>query len=286
MNLRKVTKNMLHPLCIEQTPTFEERRYNYLETKGKIRKGLILIYLLVATLLPDAPLYAGEKILFVYYHDYAPFGWAENGKMKGIYIDIVSEAFTKRLGIPVEHRGYPWKRAQKMVREGKADGYCTTVTPERLSYSLATEEPVLDVHFKIYAAIDSPRLEQLKNVKSISDLRGFKLTDYSGSGWAEENLSSLDIQWLPTNEQIWKFLIEGRADAAVKNEWTTRYVLKELGYQDQIVELPHAMTREPTTFHIFLGKKSSFRKYLGQLNEVIIQMREDGTLDRIYDKYR
>ena len=70
------------------------------------------------------PVYAGDTIRFVYYNDNAPFGWEENGEMQGIYIDIVNEVFKKRLGIPVEHRGYPWKRAQMMVKNGDADGYC------------------------------------------------------------------------------------------------------------------------------------------------------------------
>ncbi len=234
------------------------------------------------------PVSARETLLFVYYSDYAPFGWEENGKMHGIYIDIVNEVFANRLGIPVEHRGYPWVRAQLMVKDGDADGFCTVITPERLSYSHASKEPIIKVDFKLFTPGNNPKLDQLKKVKSISELQGFRLVDYLGSGWAQQNLAQadLDVYWLTTNDQIWQYLLVGRADATVKNEWTTRYILKKLGYDDRIIELPHPMNREPIAFNIFIGKKSPFSRYINQVDEAIKQLRKDGTLNKIYDKYK
>ena len=216
----------------------------------------ILFAIIMATISASAK----ETILFVYFNDYPPFGWQENGAMRGLYIDIVNEVFKNRLGIPVEHKGYPWRRAQKMIMDGVADGFCTVITPERLSFSDATQHSIIDVNFKIFVPANSSKLEQLRQVSSISGLRGFKLVDYAGSGWADEHLAKagLDVYWLPRNEPIWKYLLAGRADLTVKNEWTTRYSLKKEGYQDQFLELPQPMTPEPTSFHIFIGKKSSF----------------------------
>lgn len=231
---------------------------------------------------------SGKTMSFTYYHDYAPFGWEDNGKMRGIYIDTVNEALTNRLGISVEHRGFPWSRAQSMVKEGKADGFCTVITPERLKYSVAAKESLIDVNFKIFAAANNPNLDKLGKVTSIPELQGFKLVDYRGSGWAKENLekAGLNIHWLGKNEQLWKFLAGGRADATVKNEWTTRFSLKKLGYQEKIVELPHPMLAEPTSFHIFIGKKSKFLPYLGKIDEALKNMKADGTMQSILDRYK
>ena len=134
-----------------------------------------------------------------------------------------------------------------MVIDGEADGYCTVITSERLSFSDVTQQSIIDVNFKIFVSAKSPKLEQLESVTSISELKGFKLVDYAGSGWAEENLvkAGLNVHWLKRNKQIWQFLLAGRADATVNNEWTTRYSLKKEGYQDQFLELPHPMTPEP-----------------------------------------
>lgn len=249
-------------------------------------KRFFIYFTVFATVFLSTPLKGENSMLFVYFEDYPPFSWQENGTMRGIYIDIVEEALHKRLGIPVEHRGYPWKRAQRMVKIGEADSYCTTVTPERLEFSLQTQESIIEVNFKIYTAIDNPKIEKLRKVQSLQDLKGFNLVDYSGSGWAMKNLAGHSIHWLQTNDQIWNFLIKKRADATVKNEWTTRYFLQHFEHQEQIVELPQPVNKEPIFFHIFIGKKSPFVKHLGQLDATIRQMREDGTLQRIYDTYR
>ncbi len=175
-----------------------------------------------------------------------------------------------------------------MVMKGKADGYCTVITSERLSFSDATQQSIIDVNFKIFVPAKSPKLEQLKHVTSIPELKGFKLVDYMGSGWAKNHLvkAGLDVHLLQSNEQIWRYLLLGRADITVNNEWTTRYSLKKEGYKDQFLELPNPMTPEPISFHIFIGKKSSFLPNLKHVDKVIKQMKEDGTLQRIYDPYK
>ncbi len=244
------------------------------------------IILLTILLLSTAPLQAADKMYFVYYYDYAPFGWSENGRMQGIYIDIVNEAIANRLGIPVIHQGLPWSRAQKMIKDGNADGYCTVITPERLSFSDPTQLPIIEVNFKVFTTANHSRLDQLKNVDSLVELKGFKLVDYRGSGWAKDNLSEQDVIWLDNNEQIWNLLLLKRADASVKNEWTARHELNRQGLSEKIIEMPHAMNIQPVTFHIFIGKKSPYHRQLAALNRTIEQMQTDGTLQKILDKYR
>jgi len=72
----------------------------------------------------------------------------------------------------------------------------------------------------------------------------------------------------------------------VKNDWTTRYILKKLGYQGKIIELPQPITLEASSFHIFIGKNSSFLPYIKQVDGALKQMKRDGTLQRIFDQYK
>ncbi|MCG8619543.1 MAG: transporter substrate-binding domain-containing protein [Desulfobacterales bacterium] len=244
----------------------------------------ILLTIVITTLSASGK----ETISFVYFNDYPPFGWEENGTMRGIYIDIVDEVFTNRLNIPVTHRGLPWKRAQLMVFDGTADGFCTAITPKRLKFTEATQQSIIEVNFKIFVPVNGPGLERLRHVSDLSGLKAFKLVDYAGSGWAQKNLvdRGLNVHWLQRNEQIWKFLLLGRADATVNNEWTTRYALKKEGLQEQILELPHPMTSEPISFHIFIGKKSPFHPILEQVDASLGEMKADGTLQRIHQIYK
>jgi len=174
-----------------------------------------------------------------------------------------------------------------MVKDRTADALFTTITEERMSYSEASD-PIIEVNFKIYSRADHPKLDELRQISSLEDLHPFRLVDYYGSGWAEVNLvnAGLDVYWLNRNEQLWQFLILGRADATVKNEWTTRYILKNLDLQNKIFEMPNTMTPEPTTFHILISKKSPFRSKIEQINLAIEVMKGDGTLQRIFNQYK
>jgi polar amino acid transport system substrate-binding protein len=92
-----------------------------------------------------------EKMVIVYFDDYRPFSWKDDkGQMQGILPDILTEVIQKRMGISLEHRGYPWARSQDMVRSGEADAFCTVPTDERRQYANVSSEAVLQNQVTIY----------------------------------------------------------------------------------------------------------------------------------------
>ncbi len=85
-----------------------------------------------------------RKLKLVYFQNFEPFSWkSENGEMKGIYIDLMNEALEKRLKIGISHGGYPWARAQKMLKTGRADGFVTFPSQERKRYTRVSREVVI-----------------------------------------------------------------------------------------------------------------------------------------------
>ena len=142
--------------------------------KRQIEIGVAVLFF--ALFVFSAPLYAA-KLLFVYYSTYAPFGWDDNGEMKGIYIDVVNKVIVEKMGLEIEHKALPWKRAQDMVKRGEADGLCTVATPARLEYSDMTTETLIEANFKIFTSADNPRLASLRTVRSIPELKPYKLVD-------------------------------------------------------------------------------------------------------------
>ncbi len=234
-----------------------------------------------------SPVYA-KAIHFVYYPTYAPFGWDDNGTMKGIYIDVLNVVLVEKMGLEVKHEALPWKRAQIMVERGKADGLVTAATPARLEYSDKPEETVVEANFKIYTSADCPNLKALKKVKSIPELKPFKLVDIRGSGWAKANLESagLNVHWLDSTEQIFQFIIKNRADANINNEWITRDQLKKRKLLGKIIELPTPMTAQPIKFHMLISKKSAYHKYLPEMNKYLKEIKADGTHAKILAKWK
>ncbi|MBF0551155.1 MAG: transporter substrate-binding domain-containing protein [Deltaproteobacteria bacterium] len=243
------------------------------------------IWVIVLTLVLGATLAHAERpMMFVYFENYAPYSWQENNQMRGILIDVVNEAVHKRMGVPVAQQGYPWARAQLLVEKGAADAFVTVPTPERKAYAQFGQEPVLRTDFKIFAKAGGSRTRELEKVSSIPELKPFKLTDYLGNGWSKENLKGLNVHWLAAMDYIFPYLYEERADATVQVASVCRYNIKKTGYQNRIVELPNVLSSAP--FSLGIGRNSTYSHILPQVDQTIRQMRGDGTLQQIYDKYK
>ena len=124
------------------------------------------------------PAFAQGTMKIVYANNIPPFFWESDGQMHGILTDVLTESIQTRMGIPVTHRGYPWARAQKMVKDGDADAFATVPTPERRTYAEVSGEPVVVATFTLFVKAGSPKTEDLKNVRKTSDLKGFKIGHY------------------------------------------------------------------------------------------------------------
>lgn len=237
----------------------------------------LLFFLLFPTLVA-----AAEPMNFVYYDNYRPRSWADNGKMRGMLIDIIDEAVGERLGIPVTHTGYPWKRAQHRVKEGKADAFVTMPTEERRTYTVVGDEPVIVFTLSIATRRNHPKLKVLESVTTVEQLKYFKFVDYLGNGWAKRNLKEMDVEWLSDVKKIFPFLVDGRADIVVASK-RTLYEMSLHGYDSQLKVLPNKLSS--VSFHLCVGKHSPYKDRLNDFDRIIREMHEDGTIERIEESY-
>ena len=252
----------------------------------KILKMLRIVSIFImACLLCSSPLVAQETMKFVYFNNFPPYSWEDDsGQMRGILIDIVNEAIQTRMGVSVSHQGYPWARAQLMVREGAADAYISVPTPERQTYAEISAEPVLLNTVTLFTRTGHPKMDALKQIKTIADLQPFFLLDYVGNGWAEKNLAGLNIDWCAKFDNVLLKLAKGRGDITAQGAQVTKYTIKKLGLEDQIIEIPVVL--DSVSFHLCIGKTSSFVRILPAFDETIKKMKEDGTLQKIFEKYQ
>ncbi|OVE74413.1 hypothetical protein BVX93_00035 [bacterium B13(2017)] len=248
-----------------------------------MNKMKTLILILVLNLFYFS-LHSQEIMKFVYFNNFPPFSWEDNGKMQGILIDVLNEVVQKRLKIRVSHRGYPWARAQNMVRVGKADAFVTVPTSERRKYTEISKEPVVIATFTLFVKSDSPQINDFKAVKTVFDLKRFKIGHYKGSGWAEKNLSGMNVDIAPSVDLTLKKLVAGRFDVFIDVSQVIRYKIKEMGLQNQIKEIPNII--DSSTFNLCIGKNSSYANILPIFDEILRKMKEEGKLQEIYEKYR
>lgn len=240
---------------------------------------LLLVFLLFAV-----PLYAQDTMRLVYFENFPPFSWREDDQMKGILIDVVNEAVQVRMGIPVSHEGYPWARAQNLVKNGEADAFVTIPTPERKEYTKVSNQPVITTKVTLFTNINHERMDEFKNIETISDLKPFSLVDYIGNGWAHENLAGFNVDWSPYMDNVLHKLANNRGDIFVQVSQVTHYAVKQLGLQDIIVEIPTVL--DSATFNLCIGHSSLFVDIISKFDETLNDMRNDGKLQEIYDKYK
>ncbi len=226
---------------------------------------------------------AQSAMKIVYFENYPPFSWKENNQMKGILIDVLTESIQNQMGIQISHKGYPWARAQMLVKDNKADAFVTVPTPERKKYTKASTEPVILVTFTLFIPKQSIQIDALKSVKTSSDLKNFNLIHYVGSGWAKQNLKNMNVYWVPTLDKVLYLLTRNNRNVFVDASQVVRYNIKRLGYQAQITELSQII--DSASFNLCIGNNSSYVNILPKFNTTIKTMKANGKLQEIYHKY-
>lgn len=189
--------------------------------------------------------------------------------------------------IPTKWTLLPWKRCQVYVSSGKFDAMITVPTKERLAYALTHKTPFYLKKMVLFTYSGHPRMEEIRKVKSLDDIRehGFSVVTYSGNGWHKKNVASRKIETLEVSQVhlVWKMLAARRADLVI--EWPVgAYAgMDKTGVREKIVETP--VNVSAMKFHLMISKKSKFTRILPEFDRIIHKMREDGTMQRIVSAY-
>lgn len=206
----------------------------------------------------------------VYFSDFAPFSQLDGaGRVQGMFVDAAEAILHGKLGHPVDHQAFPWARAQAMVKGGEADGFLTVPTPDRLSYVMASTRPVFTFPMCIVAAADNPRLDALRHVRRLEQLKPFRVGHYIGSGWADAHLRplGLDIQWAADLTGAMRLVANGRVDALVDNAVSMRQRLSAPEFQHRLLELPGPLATQG--YHLCIARSSAFAGLMPRVDALL-----------------
>ena len=230
-----------------------------------------------------------QPFSIAYMEHFAPISQkTKTGDMEGILVDIMNEAISNRLGIAISHHGYPWARAQNYVKGGRHDAIITMPTAARSEYGVFGEEPVLLRSYCIYTQIDSPLIPIFKKIQKLEDLKPYVRADFIGNGWTRSYMQGkgYKINRVTTKEQIWTLLDYGRADYALENPYTVRPILDKLKISpDRFAKITTALPELNFHYVLIVSKKSPYTWILPKFDNVIRQMKEDGSWEAILDKW-
>lgn len=246
---------------------------------------ITILATLSAILALSSVVYGQEHMKMTYFNNFPPFSWAaEDGTMKGILVDVMDEIAGSEMGISLSHEGFPWARAQQMVKEGDADGFVTVPTPSRQEYTNVGKEDVIMSKMVIFVKKGSSKSEEIRAAKGLSDLKELSVIDYVGNGWGDRNLEGFKRHLAPKMDNVFQMLVGDRGDLCITDSVVGWYTLKQLGLQDQVEEMPLILDQVP--FVLCVGKGSKLSDITENFDARLRTARETGKLQKIYDKYR
>ncbi len=256
-----------------------------------IRLTLILSLTLVVL---SATLVAAEQptLTWVYPDDSEPFAWVENGVPKGSEVEIVEKVFS-RLGIKVNHKGYPWLRAMKMVELGEADMMMTTPNDGRFSYAIFGKEWTEVNFWTIYVKKGNAELKKkVEGFTRLDDLKQYRLADFAGNGWQtsymkQEDGYNIAVQ-TATIQQLPQVLASGRVDMIINSEKSMDWNIEKLGLAGQIEKVNAELPGTRFHFVAMVSRKSPWAQkgIIRAFDEELKKVKQSGEWIQILKKYK
>jgi len=220
-------------------------------------------------------------------HNWIPMSYSKDGIPEGLYIDILNEVLVKNLKTELEVKFYPWKRAQKMVKEGVSDFLITVPTRDRLEYAVKSEKPFFLLYLYVYTYKNHPKINQINKIKSVQDIIDLNLRVVTnlGNGWHKINLEEKGVKtkYLSLEDSAIRFLSRKRADIIIDAVVATNHLIKERNLTSKIT-----LTKArfgPIKLHLLMNKQSSFIELMPEINRVFSELEKEGTIKKIVDKY-
>jgi len=247
-----------------------------------MKRIVLMLTFVIAVVTPLSGLLAADKpgkiIWATHDQDWYPIDYRDdNGEFVGIFEDIFSELFVKRLNLEVEIRRQPWKRSQAEVENGLADILITLPTDDRRVYAETVPTPFFNIEFNLLVKKNHPKLTAIKAIENVEDIYDTDLTLVStfGNGWYESTVKAAGIktEYVKTDEQQIRFLLADRADALIDFPLTMKPLLERLDTQHQLMFTEAVFSRN--SLHIMVSKKSPWINYLDEINAALQDMQND-----------
>lgn len=204
---------------------------------------------------------------------YPPFTFKDKGEITGYDIDVLNEA-AKRAGYEVEYEPMDFKGLVPALDAERIDMIANqmSITPERKE-KYAFSDPYAVSGAQVIVASDNT------DIQGIDDLDGKVVGSTQGSVYAQlAEEAGAEVKFYKGANQVLQDLQVGRLDAALNDRLFILTELEKTGYDVKAVgdvfnkSEAGYMTRQDSDV-------------LEKLNEALAEMKEDGTMAEIGDKY-
>jgi polar amino acid transport system substrate-binding protein len=201
----------------------------------------------------------------------------------GIDMEIAMTAL-ENMGVRAVVKLAPFKRVLAMLEEGQAE-LTTSLSfraerDEYLHWSLPYRTDTSYIFFtRKDSAFQPERIEDLRGMK-VGVVRGFVFP----AAFAEDpDIEKVEAPHIPS---MLAMLLEGRFDALIVNSIVGKHEMLATGRMAEVKQAPFSL-RSPNDKGTVMGfsKARVSREFVDRFNAELRKMLNDGTIDRIEDKY-
>ncbi len=204
--------------------------------------------------------------------------WDDAGAFTGLY-SIFLRKLSEKMKWESSFWPLPWVRAQKSVENGESDALIAVTTPARLEYAMPMKDPVFSLFFTIYYSIDHPRTAEIKNIRTLEDIKkyGFSTVSNRGNGWHMENVEGIGIPttYVLDDANMLRFLSAGRADLIIDTPLSMSPKIMAMGMENQL--LGTGVRIDETELVMLLSRRSPWypeRERIVQAVAEVVQSQE------------
>ena len=204
---------------------------------------------------------------------FPPFEIGQPPDITGYDIDVVNEV-AKRLNLDVTYQDTSFDTIFRDVALGKFDMAvaASTITPER--------EGTVDFSDPYYRANQALVVTTDSDITSVDQLEGATVGAQdatTGETYANDNTSASEVRGYPEGPDALNALQSGQVDAVIIDEPVAQDVIEKQG--------GIKITQIPTGELYGLPFAEDHDALREQVNDALSEMKEDGTIDRLYEKY-
>lgn len=201
----------------------------------------------------------------------------ESNNLKGFDIDVANE-IGKRLNIQFEFMPTDWNGVIQSLKTKRFDIILSSlsITPER-EKEIAFSNPYLAAGQIVVVRKDDNSINTPQDLKG--KVVGVQLGSTSEEAMKDLESSMKDVKRYDKNTEAFQDLAIGRIDAVVVDELVGRYYIKDQNANYKI------LSQELRKENVGIGFRKEDTALKEKFNKVLEDMKKDGTLEKISEKW-
>ncbi|MCG7498816.1 transporter substrate-binding domain-containing protein [Vibrio sp. Of7-15] len=256
---------------------------------------LITLFISLCSFLPVSHAFDKNTPLIAATLEYPPYEYSENGKAKGIAVEIIREV-ARRTGVKhVQFNFYPWKRAVYSAKVGDSHLLFNAGKNEERQLWGRYSDSVLILQKYVLFKRATSTIEVDNTFDNVSDVAiAIRMGYLYGTGPFRQAVDSekfASVTLSKSTQQSVNMLLGDRIDLFIGDYLPVMHYIKKHHLENQIdvIKRKEAPTQNlivltwPT--YLLFSKKNVDVHFVSEVKETLDQMKDDGFVDEVFQRY-